>query len=178
MRPINLIVIHCSASPNGVSLFRGAPGGPPIITPVSVINGWHATRGFHRDPSDRAVFNPQLTAIGYHFVIYTNGCTVAGRSMEEIGAHVTGFNQKSLGICLVGTDKFTPAQWVALRELVRSLQAKFPDAQVVGHRDLSPDLNKNGIVEKFEWLKTCPGFSVADWLADGMNPIATSMLEV
>ena len=178
MRPVNLIVIHCSASPNGESLFRGAPGALPIQTPVSVIDGWHATRGFHRDPKARALFNPQLAAIGYHFVIYTNGCTVTGRSMEEIGAHVTGFNQKSIGVCLVGTDQFTPSQWITLRDLIKRLQATYPDARVVGHRDLSPDLNKNGIVEKFEWLKICPGFSVADWLADGMNPIATSLLEV
>ena len=178
MRPINLIVIHCSASPNGVSLFRGVPGALPIQTPVSVIDSWHATRGFHRDPAARERFNPQLAAIGYHFVIYTNGCTVTGRSMEEIGAHVNGFNQKSLGVCLVGTDQFTPAQWVTLRDLIKRLQANYPDTKIVGHRDLSPDQNQNGIVENFEWLKTCPGFSVADWLADGMNPIAAAMLEV
>jgi hypothetical protein len=27
------------------------------------------------------------------------------------------------------------------------------------------------VIEPFEWLKTCPGFSVADWLAGGMVPL-------
>ena len=49
------------------------------------------------------------------------------------------------------------------------LRAKHPDARVVGHRDLSPDQNANGIVESFEWLKTCPGFDVAAWLESGMT---------
>lgn len=168
MRPINLIVIHCSASPNGDSLFRGSPGTPGFQTPVSAIDGWHAKRGFHRDPAARERFNPNLAAIGYHHVIYTSGVVVTGRAHDEIGAHVAGFNQKSIGVCLVGTDQFTQSQWFSLRDLVGMLRKQYPDARVVGHRDLSPDQNKNGIVESFEWLKTCPGFDVATWLDSGM----------
>ena len=176
MRPINLIVIHCSASPNGDSLFRGSPGTPGLQTPVSTLDSWHALRGFKRDPKARAAFNPALASIGYHFVIYTDGTSVTGRGLDEIGAHVSGFNQKSLGVCMVGTDKFSAAQWQTLRELITSLCKKFPDARVVGHRDLSPDQNKNGVVEKFEWLKICPGFDVAAWLASGMAPVATALV--
>jgi N-acetylmuramoyl-L-alanine amidase len=29
---------------------------------------------------------------------------------------------------------------------------------VVGHRDLSPDLDKDGLVEPHEWMKQCPCF--------------------
>ncbi|MBB4042257.1 hypothetical protein GGR06_000016 [Bacteroides reticulotermitis] len=29
-----------------------------------------------------------------------------------------------------------------------------------GHRDLSPDLNRNGEVEPEEWIKACPCFDV------------------
>lgn len=37
--------------------------------------------------------------------------------------------------------------------------------RVVGHRDLSPDVNGNGVVEPEEWVKVCPCFDVAsaDW---------------
>lgn len=175
MRPINLIVIHCSASPNGDSLFRGSPGTPGFQTPATAINAWHAARGFKRDPKACALTNPDLGSIGYHFLIYRSGVVVTGRAEDEIGAHVTGFNQKSLGVCLVGTDQFTPEQWATLRDLVQRLQANYPGSRVVGHRDLSPDQNGNGIVEKFEWLKTCPGFAVADWIAGGMAPVATAL---
>ena len=181
MRPITLIVIHCSASPNGDSLFR-PPGGLAaqrgqanqlgFQTPVQTIDAWHAARGFKRTDTARALQNPDLKAIGYHFVIYTNGAVVTGRGLDEIGAHVAGFNQKSLGICMVGADQFSPEQWQSLADLVHGMQKKYPEAKIVGHRDLSPDANGNGVVESFEWLKTCPGFDVAAWLANGMQPTA------
>lgn len=174
MRPISLIVIHCSASPNDDSLFRGSPGTPGFQTPLTAINAWHRQRGFRRDPAIAKRFNPTLDAIGYHYVIYRNGAVSSGRDEAEIGAHAAGFNAKSIGICLVGTDKFRPAQWDALRDLVADLQRRYPINRVVGHRDLSPDQNENGIVEPFEWLKTCPGFDVSAWIAAGMAPVDTA----
>lgn len=167
-RNITLIVIHCSASPNEDSLFRGSLGQPGFTTPIKTIDDWHAARGFQRDEQARRFFNPDLVAIGYHYVIYRNGVTVTGRRELEMGAHVKGFNQKSLGLCLIGTDQFTPEQWQTLRDLVTLLQKRYPDARIVGHRDLSPDRNGNGVVEPGEWTKTCPGFSVAEWLGSGM----------
>ena len=178
MRPINLIVIHCSASPNSDTLFRGKVGDVGFQTPVQIIDEWHAKRGFARKPEARRRYNPGLRAIGYHYVIYRNGGISTGRDVEEFGAHVAGFNQKSLGVCLVGTDRYTPAQWASLADLVDALRKRYPEARVVGHRDLSPDQNANGIVEKFEWLKTCPGFDVAAWLRGGMQAIAESTEEV
>lgn len=169
-RKTTLIVIHCSASPNEDSLFRGTLGQPGFTTPIQTIDAWHAARGFSRDEPARRFFNPDLAAIGYHYVIYRNGVTVTGRAEREVGAHAKGFNQKSLGLCLVGTDQFAPAQWQSLRELIGLLQKRYPDARIVGHRDLSPDANGNGVVEPIEWLKTCPGFNVAEWLASGMLP--------
>lgn len=177
MRPINLIVIHCSASPNGDTLFRGKIGDTGFQTPVQVIDDWHAKRGFHRDQAARVRYNPSLRAIGYHYLIYRNGGISTGRDVEEVGAHVTGFNQKSLGVCLVGTDLYTPAQWASLADLIGALRKRYPESRVVGHRDLSPDQNANGIVEKFEWMKACPGFDVAAWLACGMSPIPESTEE-
>lgn len=168
MREINLIVIHCSASPNGESLFHGKFGDADFRTPVQVIDGWHAQRGFHRDPSWVERWNPKLPAIGYHYVIYTNGAEGTGRHVNEIGAHVAGHNSNSLGICMVGTDRFSAAQWISLRGLIDQLRKSYPTARICGHRDLSPDKDGDGIVEPWEWLKICPGFDVAAWLRGGM----------
>ena len=38
------------------------------------------------------------------------------------------------------------------------LKEMFPKAIIKGHRDLSPDKNKNEKIEKNEWLKECPCF--------------------
>lgn len=164
MRSIDLIVIHCSASPNGRSLFS-LPGTRNRVTPVQVIDGWHKDRGFHRDDYWRQRWNPSLEAIGYHFVIYTNGCPATGRHLGEVGAHALGHNATSIGVCLVGTDKFTADQWATLKATVQDLQKQFPRARVAGHRDL-PNVHK-----------LCPGFDVDTWLRGGMVPLADHLLE-
>jgi len=176
-RQISLLLVHCAASPNGTSLFRGKLGDANFKTPVEVIDGWHRDRGFKRDPAAMQRFNPSLTSVGYHFVIYTSGVVVTGRHPDEIGAHCAGFNAKSLGICMVGTDHFTPAQWSSLAFLVGKLKKDYPGLRVTGHRDMSPDQNRNGVVEPFEWLKVCPGFDVSKWLAGGMAPLADHLIE-
>jgi hypothetical protein len=169
-REVNLGVVHCSASPNGVSLFEGALGQPGFRTPVEVIDAWHAKRGFHRALQWRMKMNEPLHAIGYHYVIYTAGTVVTGRHPDEVGAHVHGNNLTSIGVCMVGTDRFTAAQWGSLASVVTSWQKRRPGMQWKGHRDLSPDQDADGIVEPWEWLKTCPGFDVAAWLQGGMVP--------
>lgn len=152
-RTINGIIIHCSATPNG------------HWHNVHEIDQWHQERGFSRDEAARQRFNPQLHAIGYHFVIYPNGANATGRDVSEIGAHAKGFNSRTIGICLIGTDKFSVEQWHMLRDLVVLLRIKNPDARVIGHRDL-PNVKK-----------TCPGFSVEDWLKNGMEPLPGHILE-
>ena len=158
MRPVDLIVIHCSASPNGRAVT------------VNEIDGWHRARGFQRAEAFRRRQNPDLGSIGYHFVLYTNGAIATGRHLDEVGAHVVGNNRSSIGVCIVGTDRFTPVQWERLAANIGGLQRLYPKARVTGHRDLSPDQNADGLVEPWEWLKTCPGFDVAGWLAREMKP--------
>ncbi|MGU9776173.1 N-acetylmuramoyl-L-alanine amidase [Salmonella enterica] len=158
---IKLIVIHCAASPNGKQL------GTATETAAQVIDRWHSERGFHRLPQAVRVYNPQLPHIGYHWVIDTDGTTLTGRRDDEIGAHVKGYNTDSIGICLVGTDKFTPDQWRALNDLVGTLLFHHPNARICGHRDLSPDLNGDGKITPNEYMKLCPGFQVLPWLASG-----------
>lgn len=146
MRDIKAIVIHCSASANGDARVTR-----------DVIDRWHRERGWN--------------GIGYHYVIHTNGGLAHGRALEQVGAHVEGNNAATIGVCMVGTDRFTEPQWAALRTLVTALQLKFPTATVVGHRDYSPDRNGDGLIEPWEWTKTCPGFDVARWRLAGMDPM-------
>lgn len=158
-RKIDLIVIHCSDSPNGRTLFTGDPSKRGFVTPVMEIDRWHAQRGFKRQSEWRKRQNPSLAAIGYHFVIYTRGAVATGRHVDEIGAHAVGYNATSIGICLVGRDQFTTEQWSELKGLVEVLQAQYPNARVVGHRNLNS-------------AKTCPNFDVSEWLKVGRLPLA------
>lgn len=144
MRDINLIVIHCSAAPNGSK------------QTIEDIDKIHRDRGWRK--------------VGYHYVITVDGQIHEGRLIEEVGAHVYGHNKDSVGVCCVGTDRFSLIQWEALRGLIEGLKIQFPGASILGHRDLSPDIDGDGVIEKWEWLKICPGFDVHDWLKRGMKP--------
>jgi hypothetical protein len=184
-RSINLIVIHCSATPSGRSI--GAD-------PARVIDGWHKARGFRRRPDIPKECRPHLKHIGYHGVIDVDGRFHAGRCFDEVGAHAAQFNAHSVGLCLVGgverEGRYTAAQWETLAWVVteraatlriplqrarRVAKATAPGysmvAGICGHRDLSPDKNGSGLAEPFEWLKTCPGFDVGAWLDNGMKPL-------
>ncbi|MDP1681063.1 MAG: N-acetylmuramoyl-L-alanine amidase [Burkholderiales bacterium] len=177
MRAIKLIIIHCSATANGDTLFRSSPGGPGLVAPVVVIDRMHRARKFQRADIWRNRQNPGLTSIGYHFVVYTNGAVASARHLEEIGAHVKGYNANSIGICMIGTDSYERVQWKALAALVIGLLKTYPNARVCGHRDLSPDSDNDGTVEPHEWLKTCPGFDVKTWVDGGMSPLAGHIQE-
>lgn len=144
-RKTDYIVVHCSATRPGADI--GA----------DEISQWHRARGFQ--------------AIGYHAVIRRNGELEFGRNFETPGAHVTGQNMRSVGICMVGgigengkaENNFTPAQFRTLELVIRMLLCAWPKAEVLGHRDLSPDLDGDGIVERHEWVKDCPSFDVREW---------------
>lgn len=200
-RLVDLLVIHCSATPSGQVLQQGTPGEPGYLNAPQVINAWHAARGFHRKPADVLAFSSRLPAIGYHYLVDITGEVWSGRGLEEVGAHAFHFNAHSVGICMVGgverDGRYTPKQWSSLRQVVSMLLVDYgiPRALprrivgksytqgytmangVCGHRDLSPDANGNGMVEPFEWLKTCPGFDVGTWLANGMTPQAKHIYE-
>lgn len=142
MRKINYIVVHCSATREDCSLT------------VEDLRREHLRRGF-RD-------------IGYHYYVRRDGTVTLTRPLSMAGAHVKGFNKFSIGICYEGgldmqgnaRDTRTPQQRAALRALAAQLLRRFPDARLCGHRDLSPDLNGDGIVEPDEWVKLCPCFEV------------------
>jgi N-acetylmuramoyl-L-alanine amidase len=150
-RGIQLLIIHCAATPNG----------SPFT--IEDIDRWHVANGWGRQPSARAAHRPHLLAVGYHYVIDIAGIPHEGRALYEVGAHAAGHNAHSIGLCLIGTDKFLPAQWDSLRQSVLGLRMPYPALQVIGHRDVNPG-------------KTCPGFDVSEWLAGGMAPLEGHVL--
>jgi N-acetylmuramoyl-L-alanine amidase len=189
-RTINLIVVHCSATQNGDGLFRGKHGEPGFKTPLDVIDEMHAARGFKRSGYTAKTFNPRHKSVGYHYIISCNGALFTGRHLGEPGAHVAGHNANSIGICLTGTSQYTAEQFWHLAALLRDLNKstgiplvspkRVPTGLVggvCGHRDLSPDLNGDGVVQSREWIKACPGFDVAGYLAAGLVPPDTALLK-
>jgi N-acetyl-anhydromuramyl-L-alanine amidase AmpD len=144
-RVMNTIVIHCSATKEDKDYS------------VADIKKWHLQRGFND--------------VGYHFIIKLDGTIEIGRSLDKVGAHVAGNNTGSIGICYIGgldslgraKDTRTNNQKEALKTLVDTITACIPTIkEIKGHRDYSKDLNKNGKIESFEYIKTCPCFEVKD----------------
>lgn len=126
------IVVHCSDSPHG----RGDTAG--------TIHGWHLARGW--------------SGIGYHYVIEEDGRIIPGRPVFRDskkfwpGAHVRRYNNRSIGICLIGRDTFTDPQMESLRFQLDGLKEIWPEAKIVGHCELDNS-------------KTCPNFDVQAFLA-------------
>jgi N-acetyl-anhydromuramyl-L-alanine amidase AmpD len=142
-RPITQLVVHCAATR------------PSLDVGVDEIRSWHRQQGW----SD----------IGYHWVVRRDGTVEAGRREELIGAHVSGHNRESIGICLVGgldaqgdpAPEFTPEQFASLRTLLNDLLAIYDlsDDAILGHRDFA------GV------SKACPSFDVRHWWRTGeINP--------
>ena len=127
------IVIHCADTP------------PEMDIGAKEIRKWHVEERGWRD-------------IGYHYVIRRDGNIELGRPVTDSGAHVRGFNSRSVGVCLVGGmggPNFSSAQKDSLRDLIYTLERIYPDATVVGHRDLDSK-------------KECPSFDVANWYTNGV----------
>lgn len=129
-REIKEIIVHCAATPEGKDFT------------VEDIDRWHRERGFN--------------CIGYHYVIYLDGSIHNGRDLNKAGAHCTGHNSKSIGVCYIGgvakdgktpKDTRTKEQKESLLLLLRELKAKFPKAKIHGHREFAN--------------KACPSFDAS-----------------
>ncbi len=130
-RNIKEIIVHCSATPEGKDFT------------VNDIRKWHLARGF--------------TDVGYHYVIYRDGSIHLGRNEAVSGAHCTGHNTISIGVCYIGglaadgktpKDTRTPAQKATLLKLLKELKTKYPKAKIHSHKDFAN--------------KACPSFDATD----------------
>lgn len=149
-RRIDGIVVHCTATR------------PSVFCNVEKIDEMHKARGFSKQSGSGHY-------CGYHFVIQKDGGIEAGRYLDEIGAHVKGYNAHTIGVCYVGglddngkpADTRTLAQKQSLVWLIKLLKTYYPRTTVHGHRDYSPDTNKNGKVDTWEYIKACPCFNAS-----------------
>lgn len=153
------IVIHTSATP------------PDWLIGAAEIKHLHTAPKTEQIPwGPYGLHGKAWRDIGYHVVIPRDGSLELGRDLDQVGAHVKGFNKLSIGICLVGgisvdgtpEDNYTSAQWRAADFLIPMLRMKYPGAEVLGHRDLSPDANGDGVIDRLDWLKACPCFNARD----------------
>lgn len=166
MAKLKYLVIHCTATPEG----REVTGAD--------IRHWHT--------SPVRVGGRGWKQVGYTDLFKLDGTVErlvdnnedANVDPWEITNGAEGYNSVSRHIVYAGgTDKTgkskdtrTDAQKRALQEYVKDFHRRFPDVKIVGHRDLSPDKNGNGMIESWEWIKACPSFEVSEWLKSiGIN---------
>ena len=151
MRPINEIIVHCTATRPGWWIDRSTS------EKVAEVRRWHV--------QDRG-----WSDIGYHYLIDRDGTVATGRPIDRIGAHVRGHNRGTIGVSLFGghgsaeadsfSEHFTPKQDAALRKLLSDLGEKYSITKISGHNQYA--------------AKACPGFSVVAWLKEA--PLMRPML--
>ena len=125
MREIKYIVCHCTATPQ-------------TTTVKSIQNHWKNNLGW-KSP-------------GYHRLIDASGKihVLSNYALPTNGA--AGFNAVSIHVSYIGgvdgkkpIDNRTPEQKATMLQLLTELKAQFPNAKILGHRDLGAK-------------KACPSF--------------------
>jgi len=129
IQSLDYIVVHHSAS--------------PTTTTVADIRRWH-------------VDDHGWDAIGYHWIMTGDGVIHRCRPIPMQGAHCLGWNDGSLGLCIVGDNTTLRQKWrytqrASLIQFAAGCNLLFPGVPIVGHRDL-----KSGT--------DCPGVDVRKWM--------------
>lgn len=145
-RKINKIFVHCTASRQTWTV--------DALLREFTAKGWHYP--------------------GYHWVVERDGKRTQLMTEDLPSNGVKGHNSGSINIAYMGgisrtgkpIDNRTPEQKQSLRELLQELRQRYPDAKIMGHRDISPDLNHNGKVDPWERIKECPCFDAIEEYAD------------
>ena len=130
---VQYLVIHCTATNPRQRLT------PQMLELMHKAQGWETA--------------------GYHYYITTSGKCWQFRNTDQQGAHVLGYNDKSIGIAYEGgcdgllapKDTLNADQEAALVALILQLREQFPQARIVGHNELNPK-------------KACPSFKVRERL--------------
>ena len=123
---IEFLVVHCSDTPDNNDI------GAIEIHKMHIRFGWEG--------------------IGYHKIIRRNGDIENGRPEFWIGAHCYGKNNVSLGVCLVGKNRFSEKQFLSLENILRVWKDKYPKAKIKGH------------FQMIKTDKTCPNFNIDSFL--------------
>ena len=95
----------------------------------------------------------------YHYYVRRNGTIIPILPESVRGVHAVGYNYCSIGICYEGgydangeaADTRTELQKHALYELLKQLHDDYPQARIVGHREL-PGVHK-----------ACPCYSMDEY---------------
>lgn len=103
---------------------------------------------------------------GYHYIVDREGWTTQLLALNLVANGVKGYNEDSVHVAWIGgidangkgVDNRTDEQKEELRCLLKRLRRQYPTAQILGHRDISPDRNGNGVVDPWERIKECPCF--------------------
>ncbi len=136
LRNIKYIVVHCTAT-------------PPTTTVESIKRYWKEQRGWGDTP-------------GYHYLIQRHGNIVQLLDESKNSYGVYAHNSNCISLAYIGgidkegkpLDNRSDAQKHAMFDLIVSLTEKYPQAQVLGHRDFA------GV------KKACPSFDVKKWLGE------------
>lgn len=132
---VKLIIIHCSAT--------------RCDRPFSV-------------ESLIATGNARFGQPSYHYYIRMDGEVIPTLPENVRGAHARHYNRCSIGVCYEGglnakgkaDDTRTEAQKKSMLELLKDLREEYPEARIIGHREL-PHVAKD-----------CPCFDAASEYAD------------
>lgn len=158
MRKIKRIVLHSTSGWNNQST-------------QSIKNYWKNDLGWKQ--------------VGYHKLISDDGTIENLAPLSSVTNGVAGYNSDSVHICykggLVSTSKDKNGKTIykygdtrseaqkqsfftAIKQVIDELREHqdVDDIVILGHRDLSPDLNNDGKIEQREWIKVCPTFNAID----------------
>ena len=117
LKQVSLLIVHCSAT--------------RCDRPFSV-------------ESLIATGEARFGQVSYHYYVRRNGDVVPLLPESVQGVHARHYNYCSLGICYEGgldemgraVDTRTPAQKASLYQLLKNLRVDYPDARIMGHREL------------------------------------------
>lgn len=135
LKQVSLLIVHCSAT--------------RCDRPFSV-------------ESLIATGEARFGQVSYHYYVRRNGDVVPLLPESVQGVHARHYNYCSLGICYEGgldekgraVDTRTPAQKASLYQLLKNLRVDYPDARIMGHREL-PHV-----------AKACPCFDASEEYKD------------
>lgn len=143
MRQIKRIFVHCTAGSQKTTLKQ--------LEQEFKNKGWK---------------NP-----GYHYVVFPDGKIEQMLDENLVSNGVAGYNSSSINVAYIGgvdsklkpIDNRTEAQKASLKQLLIDLKASYPDAHIMGHRDIwGKDSSK--------WQKWCPCFDAEAEYASLGNP--------